>query len=92
MKDDASPLEGWDHHDYRIFAPKASNDVMGSFYLFLRDMLSRFCNRIKEIDIHFQLFNIDAQELPRYLSTEGSQFDHIEVSISTLSESLVSMP
>ncbi|MCJ1422110.1 Serine active site containing protein 1 [Xylographa parallela] len=90
MKDDASPLEGWDYHDYRIFAPKSSNDVMGSFFLFLRDTLSRFCNRIKEIDFHFQLFNIDARELPKYLSTEESQFDRIEASISTFSESLVS--
>lgn len=82
MKDDASPLEGWDYYEYRKFAPKASNDVMGSFYFFLRDMLSRFCNRVRDIDVHFQLFNVDVRELPRHLSTQESQFDRIEVSNS----------
>jgi hypothetical protein len=27
---------------------ETSNDVMGDFYLFLRDTLSRFCNHIRE--------------------------------------------
>jgi hypothetical protein len=84
MKDDASPLEGWDYHEYIRFAPKATNDVMGGFFFFLRDRLLRFCNRIKNIDIHFRLFNVDARELPDHLSMEESQFDRIEVGISFL--------
>jgi hypothetical protein len=85
MKDDASPLAGWDYYAYRTFTSRASNDVMGSFYFFLRDILSRFCNRIKELDVHFRLFHVDARELPRYLSAEESRFDRIEASTSTLS-------
>ncbi|KAH6612355.1 hypothetical protein C7974DRAFT_466782 [Boeremia exigua] len=79
MMDDASPLDGWNYHEYIKFAPRASNDIMGSFFFFLRDTLLCFCKRIEDIDIHFQLFNVDARELPRYLSTEES-FDCIEVS------------
>ncbi len=81
MKDDAGPFEGWDYYEYTKFAPKATNDVIGSLFFFLRDMLSRFCKRIKTIDIHFQLFNVDARMVPGYLDTQESQFDRIEVGI-----------
>lgn len=84
MRDDASPLEGWDYHEYIKFAPKATNDVMGSFFFFLRDRLLRFCQRIKDLNIHFRLLNVDARELPDHLSTEESQFDRIEVGKSLL--------
>lgn len=85
MKDDACPFQGWDYDEYVRFAPKATNDVVGSLFFFLRDTLLRFCRRIKNIDIHFRLFNVDAQELPDYLSTEESQFDRIEVDMSFFS-------
>jgi hypothetical protein len=79
MRDNASPFEGWDYYEYIRFAPKATNNVMGSLFFFLRDALLRFYKRIKDIDIHFRLFNVDARELPDHLSTEESQFDRIEV-------------
>ena len=60
IKDDASPLEGWDYHEYIRFAPKATNNVIGSLFFFLQDALLRFYKRIKDIDIHFRLFNVDA--------------------------------
>jgi hypothetical protein len=82
IRDDASPFEGWDYYKYIRFALKATNDVTGSFFFFLRDALLRFCKRIKDIDIHFRLFNVDARELPDHLNTEESQFDRIEVGIS----------
>jgi hypothetical protein len=82
MKDDVSPLKGWDYHEYIRFAPKATNNVIGSFFFFLRDMLLCFCKRIKDINIYFRLFNIDARELPDHLSIEESQFDYIEVDIT----------
>ncbi|KAH8681939.1 hypothetical protein BX600DRAFT_429841 [Xylariales sp. PMI_506] len=80
MKDDAGPLEGWNHYEYIRFASRATNDIIGSLFFFLRDMLSRFCNRMKDANIHFTLFNVDAQELPRHLNIRESQFDCIEVS------------
>ena len=52
---------------------------MGSFFFFLRGTLSRFCQRIKDLIIHFRLLNVDTRELPDHLSTEESQFDRIEV-------------
>lgn len=78
MQDDASPLEGWDYNEFIKFVPKASNDVMGGFFFFLGDTLSRFCKRVKDTDIHLSLFNVDARELPSYLSMENP-FDCIEV-------------
>ena len=80
MVDEASPFLGWDCEEYLKFSPKASNDVLGSFYFFLRHTLLRFCRRIKELDIHFHLSNIDARILPAYLSAEDPRlFDRIEV-------------
>lgn len=84
MKDDASPLEGWDYDEYIKFAPKAANDVMGSFFFFLRDMFLRFCKRLKDIDVHFRLFNVDAQELPNYVGMKECCFDCIEVDMIPL--------
>lgn len=83
MKDDASPFGGWDYDEYIRFSSKATNDVLGSLYFFLRDTLFRFCRRIKDLDIHFRLFNLDVRELPDYLSTEESQFDRIEVDFAS---------
>jgi hypothetical protein len=45
---------------------------MESFFFFLRDTLLCFYKCIKDINIHFRLFNINAQELPDYLSIEES--------------------
>jgi hypothetical protein len=87
MQDDACPLQGWDYNEYMKFASKAANDVMGSFFFFLRDTLLSFCNRIRGIDMHIRLFNVDARVLPGYLSTEESRFDCVEVSISLVSTS-----
>ena len=74
MVDEASPFLGWDCEEYLKFSPKASNDVLGSFYFFLRHTLLRFCRRIKELDIHFHLSNIDARVLPAYLSARTLGF------------------
>lgn len=82
MKDDASPLGGWEYDEYIKFSPKATNDLLGSLFFFLRDTLLRFCKRVKDLDIDFRLFNVDARELPTYLSSEESQFDRIEVSFA----------
>jgi hypothetical protein len=83
MQDDACPLQGWDYDEYMKFASKATNDVMGSFFFFLRDTLLSFCKRIRGIDMHFRLFNVDARVLPSYLSTEESRFDCVEVNHKT---------
>ena len=88
MKDDASPLEGWDYFEFIKFAPKATNDVIGSFFFFLRDKLLRFCERIKDTNICFRLFNVDARELPGYFATEESHFDRIEVGRNLLFNTL----
>lgn len=79
MLDDACPLQGWDYNEYIKFAPEATNDVMGSFFYFLRDTFLQFCKRIEDVDVQFRLFNVDARELPSYLS--GTRFDCIEVGI-----------
>jgi hypothetical protein len=45
----------------------------------MRETLLGFCNRIKDIDLHFRLFSVDARELPAHLSADEYQFGRIEV-------------
>lgn len=81
MLDDACPLQGWDYNEYMQFAPKARNDVMGSFFFFLRHTFLRFCRRIRNVNVQFQLFNVDARELHCHVSKY--RFDCIEVGIQS---------
>ena len=83
MKDSASPLGGRDSAEYLQFAPAAKNDLLGSLFYFLRNIFSRFCQRLKDLDIHFRLLSVDARELLLHLGEEQSQFDSIEASAAT---------
>lgn len=83
MGDDANAMEGWDYAEMIQHAGKAKNDVMGAFFFFLRDILLRFCNKVQDVDIHFYAFNMDALQIPNYLSQgkADSTFDRIEVGV-----------
>ncbi|KAF2281297.1 uncharacterized protein EI97DRAFT_25631 [Westerdykella ornata] len=80
MKDDADPLRGWLHTDYLPYAPIAKADVYGSLFFFLGDLLLKFCKRVRNTRLSFQLYNVDVRELPSYLRQDGRKaFDRIEV-------------
>ena len=78
-KDSADPLDGWLHADYTPHAPIAKADVYGSLFFFLRDLFLKFCNRVQNTSIMFQLYNMDATDLPAYLPQDEKAFDRIEV-------------
>lgn len=79
MMDSADPLDGWLHADYVPYSPAAKADTYGSLFFFLRDHFLKFCNRVQNNSIHFQLYNMDAEELPAYLPQHEKAFDRIEV-------------
>jgi len=63
-------------------APGAKNDIYGSLFLCIQDLLSQFCHRIKGLKICFQLCQVDALKLPGILRQGGIDkhyFDRIEV-------------
>jgi hypothetical protein len=79
LMDSADPLDGWLHADYMPYTPIAKADVYGGLFYFLRDIFSKFSNRVRNTSILFQLYSMDAEELPEYLPQDGKAFDRIEV-------------
>ncbi|KAJ5047251.1 uncharacterized protein L3040_003090 [Drepanopeziza brunnea f. sp. 'multigermtubi'] len=83
MMDSADPLGGWNIKDVMRLAPLAKNDIYGSLFNYLQDLLLQFCNQVSRLPVHFQLFQVDALDLPGILRQRGMDcpyFDRIEVS------------
>jgi hypothetical protein len=83
MKDDADPLGGWAYGDVLKYMTAADNDVYGGLFYYIRELLLRFCNIIKNGKVAFRLFCHDATELRGRLGKSGDDdmlFDRIEVS------------
>jgi hypothetical protein len=78
LKDSSTPREGWLYSDYMNNAPAAKADEFGAIFFQIRELLLKFCKRIRTSKISFQLFNVDARELGDYVS--DMKFDRIEVS------------
>jgi hypothetical protein len=81
MKDDASPFLSWKRSDWIKYAQVAKADELGALFFYLRDTLNAFCARVRKMDSTIWIFIEDAARLPALL--RGSQFDRIEVSISS---------
>ncbi|KAI0378799.1 hypothetical protein F5Y04DRAFT_272324 [Hypomontagnella monticulosa] len=79
LKDDADPVSGWSKAEIlEISSGAATNDTYGKLNILLRTVLTRFHQRIKGMDITFQLLNVDAEKLYDYVGQ--TSFDRIEVS------------
>ena len=82
MLDSADPLEGWPIDQVFHKAPLAKNDVYGSLYFYLQDVLWRFCHQISRLKLSIQLSQVDALRLPSIIEQYKmgqSSFDRIEV-------------
>ena len=82
MLDSADPLEGWPIEEIIQKAPAAKNDIYGSLFFYLQDVLGLFCHRIGRLKVSIQLFQVDARQLPSIVGREGMNqcsFDRIEV-------------
>jgi hypothetical protein len=83
MKDNASPRDGWLFDEYIKDAPPAKADEVGAIFFHVRDLLVKFCSRLRSSNVSFLLFNMDARDLEPYL--HDMEFDRIEVSTAHLS-------
>lgn len=81
MDDKADPANGWAISSIQQCTSLASADWYGKLYTFLNVVLRRFIERLGNLQIHFALFNVDVQDLPRYL--DDQKFSRIEVSWQT---------
>ncbi|KAH0565170.1 hypothetical protein GP486_001434 [Trichoglossum hirsutum] len=83
MMDSADPSEGWPVKEVIRKAPLAKNDIYGSLFMYIQGILLKFCHQIERLKICFQLFQVDALELPSIIKQSGMgkyYFDRIEVS------------
>jgi hypothetical protein len=82
MRDDVEPHIGWSHEDIMSGKPTASGDYLGAQFFMLRDLLNKFCNRVKTFDLKFRSYYLDARDLPMRLTNwkeEVGLYDRIEV-------------
>jgi hypothetical protein len=77
MKDGASPRDGWLFDEYIKNAPAAKADEFGAIFFHIRELLLKFCSRLRSSNISFRLFNVDARNIGSYL--DDMKFDRIEV-------------
>jgi len=78
MKDSSNPRDGWPYHLYKERATAAKADEHGAIFFYIRDLLSKFCARLRKGPVFFHMFCMDAQHIGSYL--QDTRFDRIEVS------------
>ncbi|KAJ9663962.1 hypothetical protein H2201_005444 [Coniosporium apollinis] len=80
MVDAADPLDGWSMAEILRKAPLARNDTYRGLFLLVQDTLQRFCQRIENLQVKFQLFHDDALALPNMIEDGQHSFDRIKLS------------
>ncbi|KAF5026431.1 hypothetical protein F66182_1496 [Fusarium sp. NRRL 66182] len=79
MHDNADPLNGWSVKEVETTSSGlATSDIYGKLFNHVRFLLNAFLERISSSSVAFELFQVDASELPGHL--ENRSFDRIEVS------------
>jgi hypothetical protein len=79
MKDNADPLHGWPTKDIgECSSGLATADIYGKLFYHIRAVLRAFVFRMSDLSVSFQLFQLDASDLPNHL--EHGSFSRIEVS------------
>ena len=85
MRNSADPLDSWPIKDVIQKAPLAKNDIYGSLFMYIQDVLLASWHQIKRHKIFFHLFHVSAIELPDMIKKSGTEtmvFDRIEVRLS----------
>lgn len=78
MMDSADPLSGWDFADIlRTQVGTAVKDLYGKLFVHVRSALASFKHRLSTTGVQFELHNLNATELPRFLAP--TSFARIEV-------------
>lgn len=88
LYDSASPRDGWSPAEYCKCATAAKGDDFGALYLYLIDILCRFCIQLHDCNVSIKMFSIDVTELVDHV--DEMSFDRIEVKSNTHSTRLCS--
>ncbi|KAI1811449.1 hypothetical protein GGS20DRAFT_562966 [Poronia punctata] len=76
--DKADPMDGWSIDEVSRTPHIASEDRYGRLFNYLRKVFEKFLRRLVTGNLHFQLHNVDARELPKHLVAE--KYARIDVS------------
>lgn len=82
MSDQANPSSGWLTTDVKQTSSPAPEDWYGKLYLFVYKVLKKFLGRLKDLRVSFDIYNVDAKELP--LNLKHGIYSRIEVRSSFL--------
>jgi hypothetical protein len=78
MLDVADPLSGWEMAEVlQTSAGNATNDLYGKLYVHIHSLLHTFKQRLASVGAKFELYNLNARDLPRFLAP--NTFARIEV-------------
>ncbi|OBT97521.1 hypothetical protein VE01_04562 [Pseudogymnoascus verrucosus] len=77
MSDQANPSSGWLTTDVKQTSSPAPEDWYGKLYFFLHKVLKKFLGRLKDLRVSFDIYNVDAKELP--LNLKQGIYSRIEV-------------
>ena len=78
MQDNADPLNGWPLKEVAEFSSgPATADIYGKLFYYIRGVLRAFLLRLSCLKVQFQLHQMNALQLPRYL--KPASFTRIEV-------------
>ncbi|KAF1839778.1 hypothetical protein BDW02DRAFT_604401 [Decorospora gaudefroyi] len=78
LNDSSNPRGSWLHAEYMADAPAAKGDEFGAIFFHVRKLLIKFCKRIRDSNVSFHLFSMDARKLSAYVG--AMKFDRIEIS------------
>ncbi|KAM0234889.1 hypothetical protein ACHAPO_006253 [Fusarium lateritium] len=79
MHDSSDPLNGWSMKEVEATSTgSATSDIYGKLFRHLKFVLNGFLGRMETSSVAFELLQIHAADLPRYLTERC--FDRIEVS------------
>lgn len=77
MDDKADPSSGWSISDIQQTSSPALRDWYGKLFIYLHSVLEMFLDRLENIQISFDLYNVDVKELPQHLET--NKYSRVEV-------------
>lgn len=86
--DKSDPMAGWSIIEVHKIPWVTSEDAYGKLFAYLRKEFQGFLRRIATLQIHFQLYNVDAKLLPPLLTPK--LYGRIEVNILGISLSILS--
>jgi len=79
MGDQSTALDGWPIWDVHKRPSLAKEDSYGKLYAYLQNMFGAFVRRLRSRSVTFEMYCVNATELPKFLEAGGSA--RIEVHI-----------